>query len=132
VSDLIKRLRDAVLPIQKAWPLQLEAAAKLERLTDELINTELLAKDRYCKMQTEIERKDAEIAELKEVVEDYKQKQVNMEAVVNANIESGKRIRAENEKLRAALDKLARLGNEPEYGNSDGNRIALAALEDEE
>ena len=30
---------------------------------------------------------------------------------------------------RAALDKLARLGNEPNYGNSDGNIIAHYALE---
>jgi len=30
---------------------------------------------------------------------------------------------------RAALDKLARLGNEPHYGNSDGNCIARKALE---
>ena len=35
---------------------------------------------------------------------------------------------AENERLRAALDKLARLGNEPHYGNSDGNVIAQRAL----
>ena len=27
----------------------------VEQLTDELVNTEQLAKDRYCKMQTEIE-----------------------------------------------------------------------------
>ncbi len=30
--------------------------------------------------------------------------------------------------LEAALDKLARLGNEPHYGNSDGNCIAKNAL----
>lgn len=29
---------------------------------------------------------------------------------------------------RAALDKLARLGNEPNYGNSEGNIIAFNAL----
>ena len=31
---------------------------------------------------------------------------------------------------RTVLDRLARLGNEPHYGNSDGNMIARAALED--
>ncbi len=34
------------------------------------------------------------------------------------------------EELEGALDKLARLGNEPHYGNSTGNRIAQAALKD--
>ena len=37
-------------------------------------------------------------------------------------------LRAENEKLREALERLARLGNEPHYGNSIGNDIARAAL----
>jgi hypothetical protein len=31
--------------------------------------------------------------------------------------------------LEGALEKLARLGAEPYYGNSDGNMIARAALE---
>ena len=31
-------------------------------------------------------------------------------------------------RLRAALDKLSRLGNEPMHGNSDGNLIAYYAL----
>jgi hypothetical protein len=35
---------------------------------------------------------------------------------------------AENTKLRAALEKLARLGNGNQYGNSDGNVIAQKAL----
>lgn len=34
----------------------------------------------------------------------------------------------ERDRYRAALEKLARLGNEPHYGNSDGNRIAQEAL----
>ena len=37
--------------------------------------------------------------------------------------------RAEVERLSAALDRLARLGNEPNYGNSFGNVIARKALE---
>jgi hypothetical protein len=35
---------------------------------------------------------------------------------------------AENERLRSVLDRLARLGTEPNYGNSEGNRIAQIAL----
>jgi hypothetical protein len=37
---------------------------------------------------------------------------------------------SENARLRAALEKLARLGAEPHYGNSVGNEIARAALEE--
>ena len=37
----------------------------------------------------------------------------------------------ENARLREALDKLARLGNEPEYGNSIGNQIARTALSED-
>lgn len=33
------------------------------------------------------------------------------------------------DRLKAALEVLARLGNEPHYGNSDGNLIARSALE---
>ena len=36
---------------------------------------------------------------------------------------------AENKRLREALERLARLGNGDQYGNSDGNMIARAALE---
>lgn len=35
------------------------------------------------------------------------------------------------DRLVATLDKLARLGNEPHYGNSIGNDIAIKALEDQ-
>jgi len=45
-------------------------------------------------------------------------------------IERAIKAEAENAKLRAALSKLARLGNEPNYGNSDGNMIARQALAD--
>lgn len=38
------------------------------------------------------------------------------------------RLAAVVEEAEKALDRLARLGNEPEFGNSDGNMIARAAL----
>jgi len=38
--------------------------AEIERLTDELINVEELAKDRYCKMQSEIERLRAALKQI--------------------------------------------------------------------
>ena len=39
-------------------------------------------------------------------------------------------LEAENQRLREALERLARLGNGDHYGNSDGNMIARAALKD--
>jgi regulator of replication initiation timing len=41
------------------------------------------------------------------------------------------RLTAENKRLREALEKLSRLGNEPMLGNSIGNKIAQAALKPE-
>jgi hypothetical protein len=41
-------------------------------------------------------------------------------------------LKAEIKKLREVLEKLARLGAEPYYGNSDGNMIARAALGEKE
>jgi len=37
-------------------------------------------------------------------------------------------LKAEHDRLRKALEKLARLGNGDQYGNSDGNMIARQAL----
>lgn len=39
-----------------------------------------------------------------------------------------RRLSCEGAVMREALEKLARLGNEPRYGNSDGNTIAQEAL----
>ena len=51
---------------------------------------------------------------------------VNRElATLNTQLAS---LAEQNEKLRAVIDKLARLGNEPYLGNSIGNRIAAEAL----
>jgi hypothetical protein len=43
-------------------------------------------------------------------------------------VEVIKQLEAQNTKFRAALETLAKLGNEPHYGNSDGNCIAQEAL----
>lgn len=39
-----------------------------------------------------------------------------------------KKLTVQRDELAAALEKLARLGNEPHYGNSIGNQIAIEAL----
>jgi hypothetical protein len=38
-------------------------------------------------------------------------------------------LKDENARMKEVLERLARLGNEPHYGNSDGNIIARAELE---
>ncbi len=38
-------------------------------------------------------------------------------------------LKAENARMKEVLERLARLGNGPHYGNSDGNMIARAELE---
>ena len=56
-------------------------------------------------------------------------KQLDSERQANAVLtEELAALAEQNEKLRAVLDKLARLGNEPYLGNSIGNRIAAEAL----
>lgn len=61
-----------------------------------------------------IEEQQDTIAELKESIEGHK---LDKARYLDMNTE-----------LREVLEKLARLGNEPYYGNSDGNVIAKAAL----
>lgn len=39
-----------------------------------------------------------------------------------------KQLKADNADMLSTLDRLARLGNEPTYGNSIGNQIALEAV----
>jgi hypothetical protein len=60
--------------------------------------------------------------------ERYRESQTEWWRQVNA-LKENERLRAENARLRAALEQLARLGSEPHYGNSVGNEIARAALE---
>ena len=59
MTDLIERPRS----IGEAWRKLIQQQAEIERLTDELINLEQVAKDRYCKMQGEIERLKAKLTQ---------------------------------------------------------------------
>lgn len=70
MSDLINAARQIVDALHNiGMPNTIEMIEKLvneiERLNDEFINLEALAKDRYCRMQTEIERLNAEVRELR-------------------------------------------------------------------
>ena len=84
---------------------------------------------------------DIEMSEYDQIAEGMKNLRAENErlkAQLNVYLDAGvpetvyernKELLREVDKLRGALEKLARLGNEPHYGNSDGNMIARAALE---
>jgi hypothetical protein len=88
------------------------------------------------------ETHDQEICSLEQRIEELKADNERLRAQSEANAEHAKlanynqnqcrkalkSANADNELLRDALDKLARLGNEPHYGYGDGNVIALEAL----
>jgi hypothetical protein len=58
------------------------------------------------------------------------QREVQQQALARENVSKmRKTLMDENKKLREALEKLARLGNGEQYGNSIGNEIARAVLE---
>lgn len=61
-----------------------------------------------------IDELETESSKWLRIAQEFERKNENMEAQLA--------------ELRDALDKLARLGNEPNFGNSTGNRIAQAAL----
>lgn len=52
-----------------------------------------------------------------------------LEKLCNYNERVMQELLQQRDELAAALEKLARLGNEPHYGNSIGNQIARDALE---
>ena len=98
--------------------------AEIERLTDELINVEQLAKDRYCNMQIEIERLRADKtkwilrcgivdAENKRLRAELKATQDNEHRIVEAN----KLVLIRNAKLQAVVDAAI------SWANTDQNDI---------
>jgi len=92
--------------------------AEIERLTDELINVEELAKDRYCKMQSEIERLNAEVTHYAQAY--------HREMVAN------KKLQAENERLTALRKEdrndMQRLSDQLDY-LSDQNAKLQAVVD---
>jgi len=123
MTDMIGWLRGPK-PWHKYTPAEvadaMEAkAAEIERLTDELINVEELAKDRYCKMQSEIERLNAEVTHYAQAY--------HREMVAN------KKLQAENERLTALRKEdrndMQRLSDQLDY-LSDQNAKLQAVVDD--
>lgn len=73
-------------------------------------------------------RKDAENERLKQDNKSFDAANTEMLEIDSKLIAERDALRAENTRLREALEKLARLGNGELYGNSIGNVIARAAL----
>jgi len=77
---------------------------------------------------SDIAKEWASILHFARTGKEYNKTTPNMEAAIYAGDRIAK-LEAENAKLREALEVLAKLGNGDHYGNSDGNCIAIAALE---
>ena len=95
-----------------------------------------------AELRTEIERRTAENRRYEKYIDIQANEILEHEqtiATLTAELEhhkgkaevwedAARAAQARVEALEGALDKLARLGNEPHYGNSDGNVIAQKAL----
>jgi hypothetical protein len=55
-------------------------------------------------------------------------KQSQIQKTIDELVDKVKRLEAQNQELVEALEQLARLGSGDQYGNSEGNLIAKAAL----
>jgi hypothetical protein len=97
--------------------------------------TEFIKSGFYKTMQKELEIVTRERDEAREMLAKFRGLVEVHEILLEVEDRRTKRIeaqrdalRAEVERLRGALEKLARLGNGDRYGNSTGNQIAIAAL----
>ena len=98
------------------------------------------------KLQSSLDEKDDELIQERAYSQDLKkqlagsrkcfgQLRAEVEAELNGKIAMGKIVDQQAEaiqRLKESLEKLARLGNEPELGTSDGNRIAQQAMKEVE
>ena len=99
-------------------------------LNDPRANLTLTTSEIIWELKEQVEKLTKERDALKTVPMKYRRMQFNAE-LQDEVTQLQKQLLAlaeQNEKLRAVLDKLARLGNEPYLGNSIGNRIAAEAL----
>jgi len=71
-----------------------------------------------------------EITTLKNRIQDLCAGEEYCRAYIEACNVDQRDVLADNQRLREALEKLARLGNGEHYGNSIGNQIAIAALKE--
>lgn len=67
-------------------------------------------------------------AQLQNEVDELTRQRDELEKLCNYNERVMQELLQQRDELAAALEKLARLGNEPHYGNSIGNQVARDAL----
>ena len=77
-----------------------------------------------------IDQCDKKNSELEDERDGYRNGQQQVQDLLAKQIDNSLKLAAENKRLREALEKLARLGNEPMLGNSVGNIIAQEALKE--
>ena len=126
MSDLIERLRGRADNGRDMHPVDAEidynAADEIERLTDELINVEQLAKDRYCKMQSEIERLRSDRpdwAEYQRLINENNQQKVEIERLTALRKE-------DREDMQRLSDQLDYLSDENAKLQADAEALQLA------
>jgi len=138
------RLADALSGVMYSADDVVKAAAELRRLHAELATAEYALRSKGYRKSCDISACNCgdqwshggnADARLRELSSELHRSPVDMNgktllAGLSELVERAEKAEAEVERLRAALEKLARLGNEPHYGNSDGNMIARAALKE--
>lgn len=145
MTDLIKRLisfKSALARLPGNAPaaqakLVGEAIAEIERLNDEIINIEALAKERYCAMQTEIERLQTEVRQLTDDVsvlapenDRLRAESDTLRCALEAALLAGADLEAEIERLQAALESIATMppvNEEFGYQGYDADKMAAIA-----
>ena len=106
--------KDNPADIHTCFPLALKLAEEIDAIPDTGADPDML------------NEAAAELRRLHDVIEALKHALHTEESV--SFRKQLTEVQAENEALREALEKLSRLGNGDQYGNSIGNEIARAAL----
>jgi uncharacterized protein (DUF3084 family) len=115
-------LRDEYLPKLDVVAVQRSIADRDSRIDALEREVEKLDDDKET-LQAQLADRDAMILQMGEQAAVLAKENMAVKAQL-------RRVEWANARLREALDKLARLGNEPYYGNSTGNVIAQQALAD--
>jgi len=105
--------------------------AQLRQVEGELADEKTAYKklsEQWNKDSLDLQAKDAEIAACEEAIANMEKQMTEERVWLEQTNKTNEALTNTNARLREALDKLARLGNEPYYGNSTGNVIAQQAL----
>lgn len=113
-SEQYNRLADYVIPRKNLWVDHNgshtdSVIREIKRLTDELINLEQVAKDRYCEMQTEIERLMAVVETQEDALKEFHAEIERLREHYDKHLDDRIEWQAENQRLRAVVDALKQI-----------------------